>query len=284
MPGERQGSAEARALFKKAVNAASLREWQRYDSAYNRALALVATSKKRPELVELDAFIHNELPDLVKQRSPPHVLHSELAQVTKWKLTRGKFRPLQKMVEGNAASAVTSATTKSLQALNSGHWEDAFEALTQLRGVGVATASALLAVLAPHDCPFMADEVLEGTIDSRDYTLRHYTLMRTALLKKAKELPEGWTAERVGRAMWTCAILSSFSADAEDGNDTVEAATATTTATTTSTPASSSRKRKDQVPPPGTDDAIGSEPTAEAPTSSHSQPSSGSKRRRTSSS
>eukprot|EP01033_Poteriospumella_lacustris_P013402 gene13402-9597_t len=263
MPGERQGSAEARALFEKAINTASVREWERFDSAYNRALSLVATSKKRPDLLELDAFIHNELSSIAQQRSPPHFLHSEIAQVTKWKLTRGKFRPLQKMVEGNAASAVTSATTRSLQAVQDGRWEDAFEALTQLRGVGVATASAVLAIVSPADCPFMADEVLEGTIHSRDYTMRAYTSMRTALLKKAKELPEGWTAERVGRAMWTCAMLSSFSVGVEE-DDHEPADLASTThitsptakaATAAAAAASGSRKRRQHVLPPDDPDA-----------------------------
>lgn len=78
--------------------------------------------------------------------------------------------------------------------------------ISQLRGIGVATASGICALLAPETCPFMADEAMEAVGVSRDYTDKAYRVMRERLIAKANEL--GWTAERVGRALWTCAILS----------------------------------------------------------------------------
>lgn len=207
---ERKGTVFVRLLFNKPV-ATSLEEWHRFDQSYPEALNILANAEsKRINLVELDDFVHIKLPSLVRSREPPHLLHSELSQVMAWKLTRGKFRPLQKLVESNSAMSVMDASAKAFHQLFEGNWEEAFDSITQLRGVGVATASAIFATLAPESCPFMADEILEGvTSEGRQYSMNAYFIMRNALLSKAKELGEReWTAERVGRALWTCAIIS----------------------------------------------------------------------------
>eukprot|EP01039_Chlorochromonas_danica_P003060 gene3060-3342_t len=195
----------------KLLSSDLLDSWVWYSEHYDSALARVTEEKKKQDqqLKEWDNFLFSQLPALVRARSPrPYLTHTELAQVMKWKLSRGKFRPLQKMVESNSSQVVQESSMLAMEALDQGLWEDAFTHLMKLRGVGVATASAFLAAMAPALCPFMADEVIECTVGKRDYTMAVYKLMRKVLLEKAEALGEGWTAERVGKALWTAAVLT----------------------------------------------------------------------------
>ena len=41
--------------------------------------------------------------------------HGELADVMRWKLKRGKMRPLQKRVEANREESIVKATSKAFQ-------------------------------------------------------------------------------------------------------------------------------------------------------------------------
>jgi len=120
-------------------------------------------------------------------------------------------------VDSNHPQTVETQSKKAFQLCQEGNWLDAMTALTELKAVGPATASAILAPLFPLDCPFMADEVLEAVNGQRDYTIRAYTSMRKYLVEKAVELSREankkvngheWTAEEVGRAMWSSAVLS----------------------------------------------------------------------------
>ena len=83
--------------------------------------------------------------------------------------------------------------------------------MSELRGVGPATASAVLAPLCSSlSVPFMADEVLEATRGRpRDYTIGAYEEMRDVLTSLSKTLePNGsWTAESLGKALWARAML-----------------------------------------------------------------------------
>lgn len=213
----RPGSQEAKALFALSVDEGVSQVWLHFHNRYAEALQEVAKKKKRPDLVDLDHFLHNELPGLVIIRSPkPHVTHEELAKVMKWKLARGKMRPLQKVVESNSSAVVVQVSTKAIEQLTQGHWDKAFVQLCELRGIGTATASALLSFLDEAACPFMADEVIDAVYPGeRDYTMKIYEYMRPKLIQKAHDLNElhgqdgvSWTAEAVGRALWTCAQLN----------------------------------------------------------------------------
>jgi hypothetical protein len=246
---KRKGSSFARALFNKICSPTCIEEWKHYDLNYFEALNILTAQNSKIDLLELDVYVHETLLSSIRSRNPPHLLHAELAQIMKWKLTRGKFRPLQKLVESNTSVSVIDASSQAFQLLLEGKWEDAFDAMTQLRGVGVATASAIFSILAPDQCPFMADEVLEGvTSETREYSMRAYTVMRDALIAKAVELQEGWTADRVGRALWTCAIINASqpttsrkrntstlpSNSSKDAANSTPATTTTTSSTSTS--------------------------------------------------
>ena len=217
---ERPGSEVARRLYKSSI---SLEEWESCVAKYGQVVASVATGKSKEGLVAWDAHLWGDLVTAVESRSPKHILLSELADIMKWKLARGKARPLQKLVESNSPASVIAASTEAFKYLSGGHWEKAIDAITSLKAVGVATATAILTPFAPALVPFMADEVMEAVSCKRDYTMKIYKEMRSALIVKAQELQQmvsesenedrevkEWTAELVGKALWVKAMMQVY--------------------------------------------------------------------------
>ena len=214
---ERPGTDKARLLF----HSSNISDWNHALSEYERAVSAVAEAKKRPELVQLDKKWTSELRKLVESRSPRHILREELSDIVKWKILRGRFRPLQKLVDSNKSPSVLLNSTKSFELLRLSDWKGAINSLMSLNGVGVATASAVLAAVEPELCPFMADEVIESTTKGeRDYTMETYIEMQANLRKKAKELGPKWNAELVGRALWSTATVYRY-IDCAKGSSTV---------------------------------------------------------------
>ncbi len=200
---ERNGTKEARELF----SSSDVSEWSIYLGQYENALSAVAKAKKKPELVSLDKFC-SSLKIIALNRSPPHITSAELSDIMRWKLIRGKFRPLQKLVDSNPNASVIATSAKAFQSLLEGDWESCLNTIIALKAIGVATASAVFAPISPQLIPFMADEVIEAvTLGKRDYNMKVYKEMRSALISKAAALGGDWDAEKVGRALWTRAML-----------------------------------------------------------------------------
>ena len=200
---ERPGTVHARALFESE----SLMEWEKWFKLYHKAVETVAKKKKQTNLIDLDSFVYNELKEAALARTPPHMKLSELSDLMKWKLIRGKFRPLQKLVDSNSESAVNTHTEEGLKLLKDGNWIKAIDAFSKLKGIGVATASAIGSVFCPELCPFMADEVIECVSVKRDYTMKIYKELQEQLVRKAAAIGSGWNAEMVSKALWSCAML-----------------------------------------------------------------------------
>ena len=90
--------------------------WDAFRGSY--AAALAAASKATPakkSLVQLDMWWRNELAPAIKGRDPAYIMRSELSHVMKWKLTRGKMRPLQKLVDGNDDGDVRRLSTEAFK-------------------------------------------------------------------------------------------------------------------------------------------------------------------------
>uniref|UniRef100_A0A182WSR1 Uncharacterized protein n=1 Tax=Anopheles quadriannulatus TaxID=34691 RepID=A0A182WSR1_ANOQN len=145
---------------------------------YPQVLKLKAENKcKKPdELIRLDDWYQNKLPQLIKKRGKDqYMVHEELVKTMKWKQTRGKFYPqLSYLIKVNTPRAVQTETRKAFRKLP--NLEQAITALSNLKGVGTTMASALLAAAAPENAPFMADECLMAIpeIEGIDYTTREY--------------------------------------------------------------------------------------------------------------
>ncbi|XP_055835941.1 uncharacterized protein LOC129904402 [Solanum dulcamara] len=182
-----------------------LEQWKEALSSYGDRIE----SLKKPNLVTFDDFYRNELPGLLRQRNPSYITTPELAKLMQWKLTRGKWRPrLLDFVSSLDDAVVRSASEKAFQSLPD--ISKAISALTVLKGVGPATASAVLAAYAPDITPFMSDEAMVAAIgNSKEYTLKQYLVLVDKLQAKAKELSakgDSFTPSDVERALWSSAV------------------------------------------------------------------------------
>ncbi|XP_050069610.1 uncharacterized protein LOC126557773 [Anopheles maculipalpis] len=161
---------------------------------YPKALKLKAETrgngKKADKLLRLEKWYQNDLPKLIKTRGrDAHLLHEELVQTMEWKQTRGKFYPqLSYLIKINTPRAVVMETKKAFRKLP--NLEQALNALSNLKGVGITMASALLAAAAPESAPFMADECLMAIpdIEGIDYTTKEYLKFVTHIQQTMERL------------------------------------------------------------------------------------------------
>lgn len=150
------------------------------------------------------------LPKLIHSRKEAHVTHEELVQITKWKLFRGKNRSrILDLVRINTELAVASTTKKAFKKASKDIC-GAINALTSLKGIGPATASAILAAGYPEYCPYMADESMLSTpgVEATDYTLAEFSNYSDQIKKLTARLNEmdveaKWTPHKVELALWT---------------------------------------------------------------------------------
>ncbi|KAK9166060.1 hypothetical protein Scep_001251 [Stephania cephalantha] len=193
--------------------------WRDALSSYQSRLE----SLQKPNLLELDEFYRIQLPKLLHQRNPnPHITKPELSQLMQWKLSRGMWRPrLMGFVSSLDDSLVESASRKAFESLPD--VSRAVSELTVLKGVGPATASAVLAAFAPDVAPFMSDEAMVAVLGhSKDYSLKQYLAFTEKLQSKAKELSiEGChlTPSDLERALWSASIGAKSRASSKDPTD-----------------------------------------------------------------
>nr|GMD99491.1 Ena/VASP-like protein [Ipomoea batatas] len=199
--------------------------WKEALSSYDARIEAL----NKPNLLSLDAFYRNELPLLLRQRNPtPYLITSDLTKLMQWKLTRGKWRHdnfltfthrsprLLDFVSSLDDAVVKSASQAAFQSLPD--VSKAVSELTVLKGVGPATASAVLAAYAPDVAPFMSDEAMQAALgNSKDYTLKQYLVFVDKLQAKAEvghaaitleltAMGVSFTPSDIERALWSCAM------------------------------------------------------------------------------
>ncbi|XP_054159030.1 uncharacterized protein LOC128957316 [Oppia nitens] len=205
------------AFFTKAIP----KQWSYTLSIYNQVLQLKASERNSKkggpeELIKLDTWYREKLPKLIHSRKDPHILHDELVQIAKWKLMRGKYRPrLLDLVRINTETAVLTTSKKAFRKLyHQKNLQQAINALVTLKGIGPATASAVLSAAYPEYAPFMSDEGMLSTpgVEATDSTLAEYTNYSEQIKNCCERLkasdPEGkWTPHKIDTALW-CHYLS----------------------------------------------------------------------------
>ena len=91
-----------------------------------------------------------------------------------------------------------------------GSTKEALNEFAKLKGVGPATASALLTLVKPDLFPYMYDEVIECFLPKRTYTVSTYMTMNKNCVNIARTLGDGWTASRVATVLWTAARAKAY--------------------------------------------------------------------------
>ncbi|XP_026114098.1 uncharacterized protein LOC113092646 isoform X1 [Carassius auratus] len=190
--------------------------WRALHAKYWSVLEAKAAvkGKNAGKLLQLDKWFQEELPAAISARSERSLTHAELVKIMEWKLTKGKFRPrLQQLIGSNSEEAVQSSTSKAF-----GLMPDVQAAITELcklKGVGPATASAVLVAGAPGEVAFMADEAVESIAELRpvEYTAKHYALFLQKILNKSSRLNKvdgqrDWTPHRVEQCLWAWAVAN----------------------------------------------------------------------------
>lgn len=180
-------------------DSAALDMWQRALDSYTAAIALLPSAR----LVEHDVWYREVLPAAVALRVPAHVTHEEMVRITEWKMARGVWRaPNLVLVRNNPFGAVEAATMRAAELLDLP--AKALSAVCELGGVGPATASAVLAVMAPERFPFF-DEIVAGQVRELGavaWTATYYRRYAAALVARASALGPSFTATMVERALW----------------------------------------------------------------------------------
>lgn len=187
-------------------------EWTTARSKYTSAVKAASAQRRKADLEHLEDQVFTKLPAGINSRKPRHIQLDELQTIVKWKLQRGKWRPrLEKLASSNSETDVVDESTKAFKLLKEDDPKGALGALIELKGVGPATASAIIAIV-DRSVVFMSDEVLIKVFGERKYTMKVYLELLTKVKDKAgslqKESGEEWTPRMVERAVYASTILS----------------------------------------------------------------------------
>ncbi|KAK7057636.1 hypothetical protein R3P38DRAFT_1182068 [Favolaschia claudopus] len=194
-------------------------------SNYSLAISLRSKEhiKKPEELITLDEWLTNTESGLLsKIMSSQEVTAADMTSLMKWKLLRGKSRPtLLALIASNQETLVVKSTTTALKKVcdAGGDLDGALLGLPEacaLKGVGAATASALLTLQPPHLLPFMSDEAasfFESSIGKIKYTDAFYKKFAAAMIAGVRRLnvdseeEARWDSMKLERALFAIAIL-----------------------------------------------------------------------------
>ncbi|ORZ35629.1 hypothetical protein BCR44DRAFT_1460981 [Catenaria anguillulae PL171] len=151
-------------------------------ASYTSLVAAHAALTRDPDaFIRLDAELFPGRAAAAASQSQLDLTKEKLMDILKWKLLRGKHRPfLPKLVASNSESAIRAAFSAAMALLTPKPTPASILAATSalstpLKGVGPATASAVLAAVSPH-VPFMSDEIMHsaGVRKPFKYSVKEY--------------------------------------------------------------------------------------------------------------
>jgi len=159
-------------------------------------------------LADLERQRLTVIPEAIRSRNPAYLTKDELVTLMDWKIAHGKFRPaLKKLVRENDGNHVQSLTEKALEPMHAVNDDEvrnemlktSVTLLSNLRGVGPATASLLLSTYNSDRFPFFSDELFcwafwddrEGWRKKIKYNIKDYM----ALFAVVTEFQQRYKAE-----------------------------------------------------------------------------------------
>lgn len=160
-------------------------------------------------LIELEDQC-NQISDKWQNMDVPYCSFDDLVHIIEWKFSRGKPRPLWKLIRSNNNDAVVKASTAAFKKISDDDdIKGAIDDLIVLRGIGIAAASAILSLYKPDLVVFMDDEVIECLYDGkRVYTMTVFNQINSKCQEFSAVLGSNWNPRKVGLALWTAARLS----------------------------------------------------------------------------
>jgi hypothetical protein len=178
-----------------------------WEAAINR-YAEVVQAQEVNGLPELDLWYRTAFVKSLAARDPTYLTRDELERVTRWKMKRGVWRERNRLlVIGNEPKTVKRLSIEAFAAIPDPRRPIA--TLSQLAGVGPATASAVLAAFRPDIYPFF-DELVGMQIPGLgpvSFTAAYYQRYASRLRERADRLKQKcderqWSAQDVSQALW----------------------------------------------------------------------------------
>jgi hypothetical protein len=176
--------------------------------AFNDALSRYPSTAP-DKLRDLDAQRYDTIPAQVAARQDDkHLTKDKVETLVTWKLyhkslpltcpyfhanshrrKHGTFRPsLLSLVQSNSSSTIESTTRNAFSSLSPSSPLPALKVLTQLRGIGPATASLLLSVAASDEVPFFSDELFRWCVGDWKRGIKYSVKEYASLVEKVAEL------------------------------------------------------------------------------------------------
>ncbi|KAK3393759.1 hypothetical protein B0H63DRAFT_491569 [Podospora didyma] len=143
------------------ISAAEFADWLgRYPSCIEAISQSKPAKSGQKTLAELDRYRYGEAVDAFGSGKKASMTLDDVKTLVEWKLRHGKFRPtLMKLVSSNEPDTAKETVQKATKLYrDKSDVSGALGILTQLKGIGPATASLLLAVHDAENVIFFADE------------------------------------------------------------------------------------------------------------------------------
>jgi len=185
--------------------------WEKIEARYKEMIL----EKGGEKLSKLDDDCDN-FSRKFRETDSPTLSKEELLSVVEWKFLKGKPRyALMNHLKSNGSKLVEESSSDAFKKSTERDISGAITSLCELKGVGPATASAILSLHSPDLFAFMDDEIIECLFDGkRAYTLKIYLEVNSKCFAISQQLGKNWSPRRVGRALWTAARI--FALTGED--------------------------------------------------------------------